>query len=296
MKAKLVKKTILLFMVLFMGVFFLIGSAEDKADGTYGDAYDPLQPDELVGFAQGAADAQREKESLNLSHSNKIKFDKLMRKRNALWNKISTPSKTGMPHVQLKKEYNTITKEVDKLLEEPQLTGRNESDAIAIARNDRKQEKIQKEKLENESNQACFPKNTKVVMYDGSLKAIDTITEGDKVMIYDIANDTIGSSIVNKKYVDNNNHMYIINNSIQATAYERFLTQAGWKRINSINTTDSVFNGNSFIDVNSISKVKKDLTVYNLNINSTHNFFVSYGQDDEWFLIHNSGGGGGGGK
>jgi hypothetical protein len=197
----------------------------------------------------------------------------------------------------LEKEHSTLTNEVDKLLKESQLTGADESDAIRIARNDRKQEKIQEKKLKskNESQQTCFPKNTKVVMYDGSLKAIDTITKGDKVMIYDIANDTIGSSIVNEKYVDNNNHMYIINNSIQATAYERFLTQAGWKRINSINTTDSVFNGNSFIDVNSISKVKKDLTVYNLNINSTHNFFVSYGQDDEWFLIHNSGYGGGSG-
>ncbi len=294
MQAKQVKKKILLFMVLFMGVFFLIGSSKT---GREEEAYDPLQPDEVVMWAKSAADVQREKESENLSHSNKIKFRKLMDKRAALEKKIGLGVEIDVPLAQLKKEHSTLTKEIDKLLEESQLTGADESDAIRIARNDRKQEKIQEEKLriKNESQQTCFPKNTKVVMYDGSLKAIDTIAKGDKVMIYDIANDTIGSSSVNKKYVDKNNHMYIINNSIQATAYERFLTQAGWKRMNSINTTDSVFNGNSFIDVNSISKVKKNLTVYNLNINSTHNFFVSYGQDDEWFLIHNSSGGGGGG-
>ncbi len=245
MKAKQVKKKILLFMVLFMGAFFLIGSGELVGTNKDGKG-DPYNSDE---------------------------------------------QKAGM------KELDKHLEEKLKIKNESQPTSRDESDAIRIARNDRKQEKIQEEKLriKNESQQTCFPKNTKVVMYDGSLKAIDTIAKGDKVMIYDIANDTIGSSSVNKKYVDNNNHMYIINNSIQATAYERFLTQAGWKRMNSINTTDSVFNGNRFINVNSISKVKKNLTVYNLNINSTHNFFVSYGQDDEWFLIHNSSGGGGGG-
>ncbi len=136
-------------MVLFMGVFFLIGSGlqEDKADGTYGDAYDPLQPDEVVRWAKSAADVQREKESSNLSHSNKIKFDKLMAKRAALEKKIGLGVEIDVPLAQLEKEHSTLTKEIDKLLEESQLTGADESDAIRIARNDRKQEKIQEEKL-----------------------------------------------------------------------------------------------------------------------------------------------------
>lgn len=271
MRGKDIKKSSLLVIVLFMGVFFLIGSAAKHG----GDDFDPLDPSVLVPLAKNAANTQRQKEASNLSHSNKTKFDKLMAKRKALreeiadtrqmrWRKKSDGSweLSSIKIAQLEKKHSTLTKEVDKLLAE--------------------------------SKVSCFPKDTKVVMYDGSLKAIDTIKKGDQVMIYNIANDTIGTSIVNEKYVDNNNHMYILNNSIQATAYERFLTQDGWKRMNSINTTDSVFNGNSFIDVNSISKVKKDLAVYNLNINSAHNFFVSYGQNDEWFLIHNSGGGGGG--
>jgi len=144
-----------------------------------------------------------------------------------------------------------------------------------------------------ESTKTCFPKNTKVVMFDGSLKDIDTIVKGDKVMIYDIANDVISESTVNKKFINTNNHLYIINDNIKTTSYERFLTKDGWKRTHDLSTKDSIFNGNSFVKVDSIYKVKKDLTVYNLNINSTHNFFVSSKNNDEWFLIHNCGGGGG---
>jgi len=150
------------------------------------------------------------------------------------------------------------------------------------------------DKILEESTKTCFPKNTKIVMFDGSLKEIDTIIEGDKVMIYDIANDVISESSVNKKFIDTNNHLYIINNHIKTTSYERFLTKDGWKRTHNISTKDSIFNGNSFVKVDNIYKIKKDLTVYNLNINSTHNFFVSFENSDEWFLIHNSSGGHGG--
>jgi len=155
---------------------------------------------------------------------------------------------------------------------------------------------VKMDKILNESTKTCFPKNTKVVMFDGSLKDIDTIVKGDKVMIYDIANDVISESTVNKKFINTNNHLYIINDNIKTTSYERFLTKDGWKRTHDLSTKDSIFDGNSFVKVDSIYKVKKDLTVYNLNINSTHNFFVSSKDNDEWFLIHNCGGEGGGGK
>jgi len=275
MDVKQIKKSILLFLVFSAGLFFLLGSAikTDKGSGQEFDT-DEITMDFSVERVQNVADNQRYKESSRLNHVNKIKFDKLMKEKEAkrfeihernegLYGDVGTPLSEEDNEIEiarLEKEVDNITKEIDDLLEE--------------------------------GNKTCFPKNTKVVMYDGSLKSIDTITKGDRVMIYDIANDTIGTSSVNEKYIDNNNHVYILNNAIQATAYERFLTQDGWKRINSITAEDNVFNGNSFISVNSISKVKKDLTVYNLNINSAHNFFVSYGQDDEFFLIHNSSGGG----
>ena len=154
----------------------------------------------------------------------------------------------------------------------------------------------QMDKILNESNQSCFPKDTLVMLKDGNYAPIQNIKVGDEVMVYDIGNDEISFSKVNEKYIDNNNHLYVINDSIQATAYERFLTLDGWKKIREIEANvDSIFDGNSFVQVQSKYKINQDLTVYNLNIDSAHNFFVKPNGANEVFLIHNSGGGGGGG-
>ena len=261
MKKGLHNKSILLFMVLVVGTFFILGSGAKVGQK-------PVQ--KKLTIEQSEVD--------NLNPSDRSEFDALSQQEKILRKK----------HKKLETLRWSMDNESSKLDEEI---------TIAVNRNNRKLETInnKKKKLIDESKKTCFPENTKVVMHDGSLKSIDTITQGDKVMIYDIAEDSIGISSVNEKFIDKNNHMYILNNSIQATSYERFLTQDGWKRMGNLSITDSVFNGNSFIGIDSISKVKKDLTVYNLNINATHNFFVSYGNDNEWFLIHNSSDHGGGG-
>jgi hypothetical protein len=147
-----------------------------------------------------------------------------------------------------------------------------------------------------EVEKACFPKDTLIVMADGTKKSISEVKVGESVMIYDIGNDQISSSTINKKFVTPNNHLYILNDSIKATAYERFLTLNGWKKIRDLEYTDEIFDGNSYVPVKSLVKVKKELDVYNLNINSTHNFFVARKDKNELFLIHNSSGGGSGGS
>lgn len=155
----------------------------------------------------------------------------------------------------------------------------------------------QMDKILNESNQSCFPKDTLVMLNDGTQKPIQNVNIGDEVMVYDIGKDTISSSKVMKKFVSPNNHMYVINKSINATAYERFLTLDGWKKIREIEAgQDFIFDGNGYVEVESIHKENKNLTVYNLNIDTAHNFFVTPQDGSRIYLIHNSGGGGGGGK
>lgn len=154
----------------------------------------------------------------------------------------------------------------------------------------------QMDKILEEATKSCFPKDTLVLRKDGSLTPIQNIQIGDDVMVYDIGNDKISFSKVNQKYIDKNNHMYVINDSIHATAYERFLTLDGWKKIREIEPQiDSIFDGNSFVKVESKYKLNKNLTVYNLNIDSAHNFFVSPQSGSSLYLIHNTGGGGGSG-
>ncbi len=151
-----------------------------------------------------------------------------------------------------------------------------------------------KDRILAESTKSCFPKDTKILLANGKSVRIDSINPNDEVMIYDIAKDAIGSSKVREVYISDNNHMYRINNTLSATAYERFLTRdRGWLKIRDIKEGDAIFNGNTYEIVKHIDKVFQHQAVYNLNIDSTHNFFAS-NQGNEFYLIHNSGGGGGG--
>ena len=147
-------------------------------------------------------------------------------------------------------------------------------------------------KLKAESTKTCFPKSVKILLADGSNKEISKIKKDDLVMVYDVGKDEISASKVKKVYISDNNHMYIINSSINATAYERFLTEDhGWMKIRDLKVGDRVFDGNSYEKIVRIDKILKKQKVYNLNILSKHNFFVS-SNGNKYFLIHNCSGGG----
>ena len=276
MKTALSLRSIGLVSVCFVGVFFMFGSGEKYS--TPAKIMMPEGMHELRSFESSYKSVID-----SFSPSQRLKYDQLRTKKEEIIYK--------QRDLEIQSE---LLPEVPKTYEDR----KRKTEIILIEDIFRKQLiEIDDEmhKMVGEGQQSCFPKGTKIVMHDGSLKPIHEINKGDKVLIYNIANDEITYSTVNENYIDTNNHMYILNDSIHATAYERFLTKNGWKRMNQLSLTDVVFNGNSFIKVNSINKVKKDIEVYNLNINSTHNFFVTYKNDDEWFLVHNSGGGGGGG-
>jgi hypothetical protein len=153
----------------------------------------------------------------------------------------------------------------------------------------------QMDDLLKETQRTCFPPDTLVLLGDGTYKAIKDIKAGDMVSTYDIAKDAISSSNVKEVSISENNHFYQINGAIKATAYERFFTQDGWKKIRELKVGDSIFDGNGFEEITQITKEEVGSTVYNLSINSSYNFFVSHDGNAN-MLVHNSGGGGGGGS
>jgi hypothetical protein len=146
-----------------------------------------------------------------------------------------------------------------------------------------------------EAAKSCFPASTTILMDGGGIKQIAEIKIGDVVMVYDIATDTMSTAPVKKLYTDDNNHYYTVNEEVKATAYERFLTRRGWRKIRDLSLQDEIFNGNDFEKVSSLDKTAADLKVYNMQIDTAHNFFVS-SDGQNFLLVHNSGGGGGGGK
>jgi hypothetical protein len=156
-----------------------------------------------------------------------------------------------------------------------------------------KHKESQIDKIARESQKSCFPKETQVLLSDGSLKAIGALQKGDSVTVYDIATDSISVSAIDEVFIDTNNHYYVLNGTVKATAYERFLTKEGWKRIRYIQKGDAIFDGNSYQNVESIEKIHVSDTVYNLSIKDNHNFFVSHDGSTP-MLVHNTPSGGGG--
>lgn len=218
-----------------------------------------------------------------LSPTQKHRVDELMDKREDLvmkrerkFDELTTLVNSGSKNPLVGMRIDKLTQRIDKLTS--QITATN--DAITTIR--------------QESQQSCFPNTTQVLLSDGSFKSIDKIQNGDKVMVYDIAKNELDSSTVIQTLKSKNNHYYIINDSLKATAYERFLTSNGWKRAWEIEPNDTIFTGNSYENVRTKSKIHGNLDVYNLTVANSHNFFVS--QDGHnILLVHNHGGGGGGG-
>ena len=114
-------------------------------------------------------------------------------------------------------------------------------------------------------------------------------------MTFDIGTQTNVARRVLNTYKDNNNHYYLINDSIKATAYERFLTTNGWRKVMHLKKGDKIQTDHGFEIIDTLTINNGFLEVHNLQIEKSHTFYVT-GKSDKRYLVHNSGGGGGGSK
>lgn len=289
-----IKKAILVSAVLGSGVFFLLGSVGGSSvsmpnaklhtdvDYIYTENLSLAKQEEVKKLKREEIDikiAQRE----NASLTNRLIAQKEKALEEALKDKQRVDKYASLEEAKRHKKYVAACEKV-------QDSNREASDLT------RELQRVQGQlnKIAEESRKSCFPKDTQVLLSDGTYKYISDLKQGDVLTVYDIGKDAITESTVNKIFIDENNHYYVINNSIKATAYERFLTSHGWETIKTLQVGDKIFNGNSYTEVSSIEKIRINDTVYNLNINENHNFFVSYDGKNS-LLVHNTGGGSGGG-
>jgi len=284
MEPKIIRKSILLSIVLVVGAFFIIGSMGGGTGGS--SAPKPTQIDtSKMSDAKKAELSALQKKKDELESEIIVLNDKI-------WESTRSTAQKWQPEDGI---FNLITDpggflKGQKADQAATANKVKKSDAIV----ELKHVESQIDKIANESKKNCFPGETKILLSSGEYKDISMINIGDRIMAYDIAKDRLVDSFVKHVYVDDNNHYYIINEGIRATAYERFLSKKGCKKIRDLTVGDEIFNGNGYETVRNIKKVNADLKVFNLNINSSHNFFVSNNGRDTNLLVHNSSGGGGG--
>ena len=136
----------------------------------------------------------------------------------------------------------------------------------------------------------CFTADTKILTGKG-YKCIADIKAGDRVLTVDSEGNPASNKVV-KTFTFINNHYYFINKKIKVTARHRFYTGDGWTKAQDLKIGDRIqLSGGAFEEIVSKEMFPGDLTVYNLHVADSHNFFVS-SDGKNGYLVHNCGGGG----
>lgn len=135
----------------------------------------------------------------------------------------------------------------------------------------------------------CFTAET-LVLTDNAAKKIADVVVGDVLLTYN-SQGKIKTNRVSEALIFKNDHYFIINGKIKVTKMHRFFTEDGWKRVRDLEIGDLLQKSDgAFEAIRSKEFVPAQLTVYNLEIEDNHNFFVSSNGKDG-YLVHNSGGG-----
>ena len=141
----------------------------------------------------------------------------------------------------------------------------------------------------------CFAAGTKVLMGDGSTKAIEDIREGDMVLSDDPKDEQAAEprkvSQIHRTATYRLFHIEVHRadregGEIAATASHPFWTQRGWVTAESLTKSDLLVDERGApITIRSIAIESRDALTFNLSIEHTHTFFVVAGGTP--LLVHN---------
>ena len=133
----------------------------------------------------------------------------------------------------------------------------------------------------------CFPAKTKIKLQDGSVKNIEDIEVGDKVLSFDekkgklVGKPVVAVKCTGKKEVFS--FTTVSGKKIHCTAEHPVLTRSGWMaahEANSIATTETR-SGEYFFESIIGCKLKSIEPVYNLEVKDTHTYIA------DGFIVHN---------
>jgi intein/homing endonuclease len=113
-------------------------------------------------------------------------------------------------------------------------------------------------------------------------KAIQEISEGEKVLGYNEKTKTTELSNVIRVFITEQPYYYIINKEIKVTENHPFYINGKWIRVKDIKVGDQLTDKNlQPVNVISIEKINEKTKVYNLEVDNIHTFFVHN------ILVHN---------
>jgi hypothetical protein len=133
----------------------------------------------------------------------------------------------------------------------------------------------------------CFLADTKILLEDGSSKAIQDIKAGDRILTKqsELSDKLVGAT-VKQTFVHEVNEYLILNGEIKVTPEHRMFVNYGWQAIGEAKVGNTLLNTRGeLVRINSIEWVREPVTVYNFEVEDLHTYFA------EGVYVHNDKGG-----
>jgi CSLREA domain-containing protein len=131
----------------------------------------------------------------------------------------------------------------------------------------------------------CFSENAQVLMADGGTKSIADIDVGDMVLSFDF---TTGRQVASRvtDVMSRPARSFLRINGLEVTPEHPFAVgEDEWRVAGSLKVGDRSLSQGGWTTITSISSVEEQVQVYNITVDSTHNYYVSDAEDT--YLVHN---------
>lgn len=134
---------------------------------------------------------------------------------------------------------------------------------------------------------ACFLAKTEIIMADNSVKNIENIKTGDKVLSFHKPKQ-IPSASVSEVFTHSSNHYYILkteDQEVKVTQEHPFCTPNGFTKVKQLSVGDKVYiSTNQKLVLEKIlykKLIRKQIKVYNFQVDKSHTYFANR------FAVHN---------
>lgn len=140
---------------------------------------------------------------------------------------------------------------------------------------------------------SCFTPDTPILL-GGAPKSIAVAAAGEEVVAYDETSGALTRRPILQTFRGREDHYFLLNGEVRATAMHRFLTDRGWVRVKDLEVGMLLRTLEGWTPLVSKKLIEADIEVFNMEVAADHDFFVV--GEHHTYLVHNTGGGGGGGK
>lgn len=135
----------------------------------------------------------------------------------------------------------------------------------------------------------CFTPDTPIRLPQGT-KSIATVSVGDRLLVYEEETGDLTERQILNVFRAREDHYFLINGDVRATALHRFMTRDGWVRAKDLEPGMQLKTVDGWQTLESKKLIEAAVDVVNMEVAEHHDFFVMGAKNG--YLVHNCGGGG----